>query len=123
MNPSIPDKLYFKIGEVARMADVATHVLRYWESEFNEIRPKRTKTGQRLYKKQDVEHILRVKTLLHGKGYTISGAKKYLKEARAGGVDGSQKFFVSSCKEIINTTGKLKKIRKELQEIQKILAS
>ena len=61
---TIPDKLYFKIGEVAKMADVPTHVLRYWESEFSGISPKRANSKQRLYKRQDVELILDIKTLL-----------------------------------------------------------
>ena len=78
MTNNIPDKLYFKIGEVAKLADVPTHVLRYWESEFTAIRPKRANSKQRLYRKKDVELILQVKLLLHGQGYTIAGARKFL---------------------------------------------
>ncbi len=78
MTSEIPDKLYFKIGEVSKIADVAPHVLRYWESEFAAIRPKRANSKQRLYRQADVEIILKIKTLLHGRGYTISGARRFL---------------------------------------------
>ena len=78
MTISIPDKLYFKIGEVAKMADVPTHVLRYWESEFSGIKPKRASSKQRLYRRQDVELILKIKTLLHEQGYTIAGARNLI---------------------------------------------
>lgn len=78
MTISIPDKLYFKIGEVAKMADVPTHVLRYWESEFSGIKPKRASSKQRLYRRQDVELILNIKSLLHEQGYTIAGARKLI---------------------------------------------
>jgi DNA-binding transcriptional MerR regulator len=78
MNVEIPDKLYFKIGEVGKLADVPTHVLRYWESEFSVIKPKRANSKQRLYRRQDVELILQIKNLLHEQGYTIAGARKLL---------------------------------------------
>ena len=75
----IPDKLYFKIGEVSEIADVPTSVLRFWETEFKRIRPKRTPAGQRLYRRQEIELILLIKDLLYGKKFTIKGAKRYLK--------------------------------------------
>ena len=78
MQSEIPDKLYFKIGEVSKLAGVAPHVLRYWESEFKAIKPKRAISNQRMYKREDVELILKIKTLLHDEGYTISGARNYL---------------------------------------------
>lgn len=78
MKVEIPDKLYFKIGEVGKLADVPTHVLRYWESEFTAIRPKRANSNQRLYRREDVELILKIKSLLHEQGFTIAGAKKML---------------------------------------------
>ena len=78
MKFDIPNKLYFKIGEVSRLADVAPHVIRYWETEFDNISPKRASSNQRLYRREDVELILTVKMLLHGKGYTIAGARKHL---------------------------------------------
>lgn len=82
MTVEIPDKLYFKIGEVGKLADVPTHVLRYWESEFSGIKPKRANSKQRLYRREDVELILQIKSLLHEQGYTIAGAKKYLKGSK-----------------------------------------
>jgi DNA-binding transcriptional MerR regulator len=78
-SPQIPDKVYFRIGEVSHLVGVDTHVLRYWESEFSLIKPFRGKSKQRLYRRQDVENLLRIKGLLHDEGYTISGAKKHLK--------------------------------------------
>jgi DNA-binding transcriptional MerR regulator len=75
----IPDKIYFRIGEVSKLVGVDTHVLRYWETEFTMIKPFRGKSKQRLYRRQDVENLLHIKVLLHDEGYTISGARKYLK--------------------------------------------
>jgi DNA-binding transcriptional MerR regulator len=74
----LPDKLYFKIGEVSELADIPTYVLRFWESEFKRISPKRTSSGQRLYRKSDVELILTIKDLLYNQKFTIQGAKKHL---------------------------------------------
>jgi DNA-binding transcriptional MerR regulator len=76
----LPDKLYFKIGEVAELTGVKTHVLRYWESEFSSFRPAKSRTNQRLYRRKDVEFILRLKDLLYNQGFTIAGAKKKLRE-------------------------------------------
>ncbi len=78
----IPDKLYFKIGEVTLITDLAAYVLRFWESEFNVISPKRTESGQRLYRKSDIEYILKIKHLLYDKKFTIQGAKNFLKTAK-----------------------------------------
>ncbi len=80
MTTQIPDKLHFKIGEVSKIAGVAPHVLRYWESEFSRISPKRIGSRQRLYRRDDVELILTIKNLLHERGYTIAGARKLLDE-------------------------------------------
>lgn len=80
MDVEIPDKLYFKIGEVAELAGVKPHVLRYWETEFGSFRPVKSKTNQRLYKRKDIELVLQLKELLHNQGYTISGARKKLRE-------------------------------------------
>jgi DNA-binding transcriptional MerR regulator len=71
------EKIYFRIGEVAQLVGVDAHVLRYWESEFR-MKPQRSVSGQRLYKKQDLSKFLRIKTLLHDEGYTIAGARKVL---------------------------------------------
>jgi len=81
--PIIPDKLYFRIGEVARLCGVETYVLRFWETEFPQMRPNKSGTGQRLYRKRDVELAMRVRRLLHDEGYTIAGARQVLaQEAR-----------------------------------------
>ena len=72
----IPDKIYFRIGEVSRLLGVDAHVLRFWETEFASIKPFRGKSKQRLYRRQDVESLFQVKRLLHEVGYTIAGAKK-----------------------------------------------
>ncbi|HEY0758879.1 MAG TPA: MerR family transcriptional regulator [Acidisarcina sp.] len=82
--PDIPDKLYFRIGEVARLCAVPAYVLRFWESEFSPLRPNKSGTGQRLYRKRDVETALRIKRLLYDEGYTIAGARQAFQvEARA----------------------------------------
>jgi DNA-binding transcriptional MerR regulator len=83
MTKEIPDKLHFKIGEVSTIVGVAPHVLRYWESEFSDIKPKRMGSKQRLYRRADVELILTIKRLLHEQGYTIAGARKLLEETAA----------------------------------------
>ena len=75
---SIPDKLYFRIGEVKKITGVEPNVLRYWESEFKIIRPQRTTSKQRLYRRVDVENILTIKKLLYEDGYTVPGARKFL---------------------------------------------
>jgi DNA-binding transcriptional MerR regulator len=79
---SIPDKLYFKIGEVKKITGVEPHVLRYWESEFKIIRPQRASSKQRLYRRVDVENILTIKKLLYEDGYTVPGARKHLTEKK-----------------------------------------
>ena len=73
---AIPDKLYFRIGEVAELCGVETYVLRFWQTEFPQLAPKKSGTGQRLYRKRDVEQALRIKRLLHEEGYTIAGARQ-----------------------------------------------
>ena len=81
--PAIPDKLYFRIGEVAEICRVETYVLRFWQTEFPQLAPKKSGTGQRLYRKRDVEMALRIKRLLHEEGYTIPGARQALSGAAA----------------------------------------
>src|SRR6201991_5279152 len=76
--PEIPDKLYFRIGEVAKLAGVKPHVLRFWESEFSGLGPKKSGTGHRLYRRKDVELVLEIKRLLYEKRFTIEGARKVL---------------------------------------------
>jgi DNA-binding transcriptional MerR regulator len=75
----VPDKLYFRIGDVARLCDVPAYVLRFWETEFPQLKPNKGGTGQRLYRKKDVEIALRIKSLLYDQGYTIPGARQVFK--------------------------------------------
>ncbi len=76
----IPNKLYFRIGEVSDLVGVKPYVLRYWESEFSDIKPSKSKSGQRLYKRRDVEMLLRIRELLYEERFTINGARKRLRE-------------------------------------------
>lgn len=78
--PVIPDKLYFRIGEVARLCRLQAYVLRFWESEFPQLKPSKGSTGQRMYRQRDVEMVLRIKKLLYEQGFTIAGARQYLKD-------------------------------------------
>ena len=103
----IPDKLYFKIGEVGQLAGIPTYVLRFWETEFPRINPKRTSTGQRLYRKNDLELILKIKHLLYDKKFTIQGAKQHLNALR---------------KKKASLPLVLDDIRTELESIRKLLA-
>jgi DNA-binding transcriptional MerR regulator len=80
--PTIPDRLYFKIGDVARICQVETYVLRFWETQFPQLKPNKSGTGQRLYRRRDVEIALEIKRLVHGEGYTLVGAKQALGQAR-----------------------------------------
>ncbi|MEW6619047.1 MAG: MerR family transcriptional regulator [bacterium] len=73
------NKLFFSIGEVSQLTDVKSYILRYWESEFDLLSPEKTETGQRRYRKKDIDLILKIKDLLYKEGYTIAGAKRYLK--------------------------------------------
>ncbi len=83
-SPEIPDKLYFKIGEVSELLGVEPYVLRYWETEFHVLSPKKSGTGHRLYRRKDVELLLRIKHLLYEKRFTIEGARQSLQaEAKA----------------------------------------
>ena len=75
----IPDKLYYRIGEVEAITEIPAYVLRYWESEFKLLRPKKNPAGQRLYRKKDLELVLRIKTLLYDERLTLEGAKKRLR--------------------------------------------
>src|ERR1051326_2420912 len=87
MNPAktIPDKLFFKIGEVCELIEVQPHVLRYWESEFPMLTPQKNRAGQRTYRRRDVEIVMRIKQLLYDEGFTIAGAKKKLAGELRGG--------------------------------------
>ena len=103
----IPDKLYFKIGEVSKLVKLPAYVLRFWESEFPRIKPKRTSSGRRLYTRKDIELILKIKDLLYEKKYTIQGARQHLSR-RAG-------------KDKASTSALLNDLRAELKSIRDLL--
>lgn len=105
----LPDKLYFKIGEVSSIVGLPAYVLRFWETEFKRIKPKRTPSGQRLYRKKDVEMILQIKHLLYEKKFTIQGARQYL-------TPGTTEKTKSS------ETPALEEIRRELERIRDLLS-
>jgi DNA-binding transcriptional MerR regulator len=111
MSIEIPDKLYFKIGEVSKLAGVAPHVLRYWESEFKEIQPKRANSNQRLYRREDVDTVVLIKTLLHERGFTLVGARKFL----------ANKNKNLSLQKEVSTPNCLGTIKEELLAVKKML--
>src|ERR1700748_2710147 len=82
--PAIPDRLYFKIGDVARICGLETYVLRFWESQFPQLKPNKSGTGQRLYRRRDVEMVLDIKRLVHVEGFTLPGARQALDQASRG---------------------------------------
>ena len=123
---AIPDKLYFKIGEVCKITGTKQHVLRYWESEFSIIRPQRATSKQRLYRRVDVENILLIKKLLQEEGFTIAGARKYLsrhkseqKETAAEHVEKVAK--AGRDKPGSQTTAMRTKLKQELLQIKRLL--
>ncbi len=111
------DKKYYKIGEVCEITDLKQHVLRYWESEFKKfIKPHRPSTNQRLYRRCDIDNILKVKKLLRDEGYTIPGAKKFLSEGKdfevrdpSGAADDPKKFVADLKEELVAIQKLLKK--------------
>jgi DNA-binding transcriptional MerR regulator len=113
----IPDKLYFKIGEVAEITGVKPYVLRYWESEFKMVNPSKSRSRQRLYRKSDVELIFRIKELLYEERYTINGARKKLKELGYGRISQPELQF-----EKVESRSALDKAIQELKEIQDLLS-
>ena len=90
MERKIPNKLFFKIGEVCEITDTQPYVLRYWESEFPALAPAKNSSGQRIYRRRDIETVLRIKQLLYEEGFTIAGAKKRLEAEMSGRVETPQ---------------------------------
>src|ERR1700758_3679416 len=112
----IPEKLYFRIGEVANLCRLPAYVLRFWESEFPQLKPVKSSTGQRMYRKRDVEGVLRIKQLLYEQGFTISGARQQLRaEAKADKNQSAIPFPSSS-------TAEIQHIRQGLREILNLLS-
>jgi DNA-binding transcriptional MerR regulator len=118
--PSIPDKLYFKIGEVSKIADIRPHVLRYWESEFKALKPVKSKSGQRVYRRKDVETVLKIKNLLYAQRYTIEGAKKKLKQKAVSEKPVKQLNLALNKAQVKET---LEEIKKELSSIAEMLSN
>lgn len=112
----IPDKLYFRIGEVSELTQTKSYVLRYWETEFPTLKPIKSRSGHRLYKREDVQKVLEIKRLLYEKGFTIEGARKQL----SGDSKGSE-----NQKELFSTSvdgAPLRAIKRELEGILVILS-
>jgi len=113
----IPDKLYFRIGEVASLCRLPAYVLRFWESEFPQLKPVKSSTGQRMYRKRDVESVLRIKQLLYEQGFTISGARQQLRaENKSDKTQGAIPFPAQAGPEIQH-------IRQGLREILDLLST
>ena len=111
----IPDKLYFRIGEVATLCRLPAYVLRFWETEFTQLKPVKSSTGQRMYRRRDVESVLRIKQLLYEKGFTISGARQQLRaETKADKTQPTIPFPT-------HTPAELQHIRQGLREILNVL--
>lgn len=125
--PPIPDRLYFKIGDVARLCGVETYVLRFWESQFPQLKPNKSGTGQRLYRRRDVEMALEIKRLVHAQGYTLSGARTVLEQGqrRAPKRDDSQGSLpiADPGKRLDAVAAAIGHARAELREIANLLGS
>ena len=112
METIIPEKAYFRIGEVSKIINVEPYVIRYWETEFKTVSPVRTKTAQRLYKKKDVQELLTIKNLLYSQRFTIDGAKKQLYKMRGN----SEPDTKNTEKQTLN------RIRQELEQIRAMIS-
>ena len=119
----IPDKLYFRIGEVSKLTNIKAYVLRYWETEFPMLHPGKSSTGHRLYRRRDVETVLEIRRLLYTQGFTIEGARKKLGEDTAPGKGGSKQktLFSGAEQRTALERSRLRSIRHELQGILTIL--
>src|ERR1700746_414751 len=115
-DPVIPDKLYFRIGEVSRLCRLPAYVLRFWETEFPQLKPVKSSTGQRMYRQRDVENVLRIKKLLYEQGFTIAGAREQLKH------EGKPVHKQSGLPFPKQKSADLRKVKQGLQEILGILS-
>ena len=113
----LPDKLYFKIGEVADLVGVPPHVLRYWESEFRTIRPTKAASKHRLYRRKDVETLLEIKRLLHAERFTIEGARKRLRDKHKDAPEPDELPFSDR-----TYRGVLVQVRAELESLYRLLS-
>jgi DNA-binding transcriptional MerR regulator len=119
--PQIPDKLYFKIGEVSQLVGVEPYVLRYWESEFPGLSPRKSNTGQRMFRRKDVEMLFHIKELLYEKKFTIEGARKALKSGKIDAVV-TEPESLKRQEELFPSANPLPGIRQELADILKLLS-
>lgn len=115
---AIPDKLFFRIGEVSQLVGVEPYVLRYWESEFPGLSPKKSNTGQRMFRRKDVEMLLNIKHLLYNEKFTIEGARKVLKTAKQ---SEEKPRGAGTQEELFPIDDPLPEIRRELADILKML--
>ena len=113
--PEIPDRMYFKIGEVSEITGIESYVLRYWETEFKELTPEKSKSKQRMYEKKDIENILLIKKLLWQDRFSIEEARKKLKDLKKDNVQRKQKIEKSP------ENQQLKKVKYELKELLRFL--
>ncbi len=120
-NPSIPDKLFFRIGEVSQLVGVEPYVLRYWESEFPGLSPKKSNTGQRMFRRKDVEMLLNIKQLLYDKKFTIEGARKALKSEKDALLTIAESERAVRQEVLFPAPDPLTGIRQELADILKLL--
>jgi len=116
--PVVPEKLYFRIGEVADLCKLPAYVLRFWESEFPQLKPVKGNTGQRMYRQRDVESVLRIKKLLYDEGFTIPGARERLKDE----IKNKRSQNILPFPTAIPAT-ELRRIRQGLQDILSLLSS
>ena len=123
MERKIPNKLFFKIGEVCEITDTQPYVLRYWESEFPALAPAKNSSGQRIYRRRDIETVLRIKELLYQEGFTIAGAKKRLETEMGGKGDtpGSQAAAAAAGPADEKSRAALTQVREQLREILTLL--
>jgi DNA-binding transcriptional MerR regulator len=121
MERRIPNKLFFKIGEVCEITDTQPYVLRYWESEFPALAPAKNSSGQRIYRRRDIETVLRIKQLLYEEGFTIAGAKKRLETEMAGRADTPAPATVAAGASPDPKHVALRQVRDQLREILTLL--
>jgi len=117
MAARLPDKLYFRIGEVSRIVGVQPYVLRYWETEFDLLKPGKAPSRHRMYRKKDVELLLEIKRLLYGEGYTIEGARKKLREGKK-----EERQQLKLALPDAKYKSALSKIKKDLQSLREMLS-
>jgi DNA-binding transcriptional MerR regulator len=128
--PTIPDRLYFKIGDVAELCGVETYVLRFWESQFPQLKPNKSGTGQRLYRRRDVEMAMEIKRLVHAEGYTLSGARSVLGQeqrrpdrSKKHDAQGALPLAAGESKQLDAVAAAIGHARAELREIASLLGS